>query len=285
MAWPTLALLALGKILATSLTLGMGGSGGVFTPSLYIGAVTGGAYGVLLTQLFPSLGLHPEAYALVGMGVVVAVATAAPHHGHPHRLRDDQRLRHHAPADDGRGDRADRGAAPRARLALQRLAAAPRRAPRARRRPRRARPPARGAMPTTPTRRWSARPPRVDQLLEHLGSGEQTEFPVVDPELRLGGDDHRGRPGPHRARTRASWPASSWRPTWRCPRETVKPRGHPAGGLAARWGCAARAPCPWWTPGAGRLIGMITRAHILALYQRAIAGEAPPPEGDGRGGH
>ncbi|HEX8904918.1 MAG TPA: chloride channel protein, partial [Longimicrobiaceae bacterium] len=78
MAWTTLALLALGKIVATSLTLGSGGTGGVFTPSLYIGAATGGAYGVLMTQLFPRLGLHPEAYALVGMGAVVGAATNAP---------------------------------------------------------------------------------------------------------------------------------------------------------------------------------------------------------------
>jgi CIC family chloride channel protein len=78
MAWTTLALLALGKILATSLTLGAGGTGGVFTPSLYIGAATGGAYGVLMTQLFPRLGLHPEAYALVGMAAMVGAATHAP---------------------------------------------------------------------------------------------------------------------------------------------------------------------------------------------------------------
>jgi CIC family chloride channel protein len=78
MAWTTLALLALGKILATSITMGSGGTGGVFTPSLYIGAATGGAFGVAVTQLFPSLQLHPEAYALVGMGAVVGAATQAP---------------------------------------------------------------------------------------------------------------------------------------------------------------------------------------------------------------
>lgn len=78
MAWTALALLALGKIAATSLTLGSGGTGGVFTPSLYLGAATGGAFGVLLSNLFPGLGLHPEAYALVGMGAVVGAATQAP---------------------------------------------------------------------------------------------------------------------------------------------------------------------------------------------------------------
>jgi CIC family chloride channel protein len=78
MAWTTLALLAVGKIVATALTLGSGGSGGVFTPSLFIGAATGGAFGVALDTLFPGLGLAPEAYALVGMGAVVAAATHAP---------------------------------------------------------------------------------------------------------------------------------------------------------------------------------------------------------------
>jgi chloride channel protein, CIC family len=78
MAWYGLLALALGKILATSITLNMGGSGGVFTPSLYIGAATGGAFGVALAGALPSMGLHPEAYALVGMGALVAGATDAP---------------------------------------------------------------------------------------------------------------------------------------------------------------------------------------------------------------
>jgi len=78
MAWYVLIALALGKILVTSLTLNVGGSGGVFTPSLYVGAATGGAVGVALTRIFPHAGLHPEAYALVGMGAMVAGATGAP---------------------------------------------------------------------------------------------------------------------------------------------------------------------------------------------------------------
>ena len=78
MAWYGLLALALGKILATCITLNMGGSGGVFTPSLYIGAATGGAFGVALAGLLPAMGLHPEAYALVGMGALIAGATDAP---------------------------------------------------------------------------------------------------------------------------------------------------------------------------------------------------------------
>jgi chloride channel protein, CIC family len=76
--WHALALLAAGSILATSITLNSGGSGGLFTPSLYIGAAAGGAFGVALNSLFPALGLRPEAYALVGMGAVVAAAAGAP---------------------------------------------------------------------------------------------------------------------------------------------------------------------------------------------------------------
>ncbi|MDZ4675566.1 MAG: chloride channel protein [Gemmatimonadota bacterium] len=77
-AWWGLILLALGKILLTSLTLSTGGSGGVFTPSLYVGATIGGGFGVILADLLPSLTITPEAYALVGMGAVVAAATGAP---------------------------------------------------------------------------------------------------------------------------------------------------------------------------------------------------------------
>jgi CIC family chloride channel protein len=78
LAWWMIALLAIGKILATSLTLGWGGSGGVFTPSLYVGAATGGAFGAGLLSLFPSSGIQPAAYGVVGMGAMVAAATGAP---------------------------------------------------------------------------------------------------------------------------------------------------------------------------------------------------------------
>lgn len=78
MAWYVLLALALGKILVTVLTLNFGGSGGVFTPSLFIGAATGGAVGVTLSHLFPAVGINPAVYALVGMGALVAGATSAP---------------------------------------------------------------------------------------------------------------------------------------------------------------------------------------------------------------
>jgi len=50
----------------------------VFTPSLYIGAATGGAFGAALKGLFPGLALHSGAYGVVGMGAIVAGATDAP---------------------------------------------------------------------------------------------------------------------------------------------------------------------------------------------------------------
>ncbi|HKJ91832.1 MAG TPA: chloride channel protein, partial [Longimicrobiales bacterium] len=66
------------KLLATSLTLGSGGSGGIFVPSLYLGAMTGGAIGTLAHMWFPGVTGTPGAYAMVGMGAVVAGATHAP---------------------------------------------------------------------------------------------------------------------------------------------------------------------------------------------------------------
>ena len=66
------------KMLATSLTIGSGQSGGIFAPSLFIGAMTGGAVGTLVHRLFPSITATSGAYALVGMGAVVAATTHAP---------------------------------------------------------------------------------------------------------------------------------------------------------------------------------------------------------------
>lgn len=73
-----LAILLVMKIVATSLSLGSGSSGGVFAPSLFIGAVTGGAFGKIAHSLFPALSASSGAYALVGMGAVVAGTTYAP---------------------------------------------------------------------------------------------------------------------------------------------------------------------------------------------------------------
>ncbi len=66
------------KIAATSITLGSGGSGGIFAPSLFIGAMVGGFFGWAANLIFPGMTASPGAYALVGMGAVVAGTTHAP---------------------------------------------------------------------------------------------------------------------------------------------------------------------------------------------------------------
>ncbi len=76
--WYTLAALIFLKIAATALTIGSGGSGGVFTPSLFIGAVLGGAFGFLVNALFPGVIAEPGAYAVAAMGALVAGSTHAP---------------------------------------------------------------------------------------------------------------------------------------------------------------------------------------------------------------
>jgi CIC family chloride channel protein len=71
-----LVLMAL-KIVALSLTLGSGGSGGVFAPSLFVGACLGGAFGALVHHLFPASTATYGAYALVGMAAVFSGAGRA----------------------------------------------------------------------------------------------------------------------------------------------------------------------------------------------------------------
>lgn len=66
------------KMVATSLTLGSGGSGGIFAPSLFIGAMLGGAFGIGVHQLFPAITASSGAYALVGMGAFFAVLVRGP---------------------------------------------------------------------------------------------------------------------------------------------------------------------------------------------------------------
>ncbi len=72
-----LALLVL-KLIATSLTLGSGGSGGVFAPSLFMGAMLGAAFAMTINLLFPQASLLPGAYALVGMAAVFSASAHAP---------------------------------------------------------------------------------------------------------------------------------------------------------------------------------------------------------------
>ncbi|MBF0542086.1 MAG: chloride channel protein [Nitrospirae bacterium] len=71
------------KIIATSLSLGSGGAGGVFAPSLFIGAMAGGAFGAAVNYIFPEQITYlyisqPGTYAAIGMGGFLAAATHAP---------------------------------------------------------------------------------------------------------------------------------------------------------------------------------------------------------------
>ena len=70
--------IAVGKIVTTGLTIGSGGSGGVFGPSMVIGGCGGGALGVLLHQLAPSLVPHPASFVVVGMAGFFSAAAKTP---------------------------------------------------------------------------------------------------------------------------------------------------------------------------------------------------------------
>lgn len=78
LSWYALAGLAVAKMLATAITLQGGGSGGLFTPTLFVGGVMGASAGALLQQVFPASVPQAEPYALVGMGALVASALGAP---------------------------------------------------------------------------------------------------------------------------------------------------------------------------------------------------------------
>jgi CIC family chloride channel protein len=78
LSWWLMFLLVIGKILATSITIGSGGSGGIFAPSLFIGSMAGGFFGGVVHHLFPAVTASPGAYSIVGMGAVVAATTHGP---------------------------------------------------------------------------------------------------------------------------------------------------------------------------------------------------------------
>lgn len=270
MSWSALALLALGSILATSITLNFGGSGGVFTPSLFVGAATGGSFGVALTGLFPDLGLRPEAYAIVGMGAVVAAATSAPITGMllVFEMTNDYNLvlplmlttvianvvaRRLEPDSlysgwlRRRGERLQHGA-DRDVLAGLRVA---------------------DAFDSAPEVVGETAP--IGQLVEHLGRGG-TDLPVVDEHRRLVGIiplAELGRlAGEPRERTEglvASQVA--------IPAESVAP-GDSLLDAIRRMGVRGAPSIPVVDRATGHLLGLVSRAHVLAVYERAVAGGA-----------
>jgi len=78
LAWGIMAVLVIYKILATSVTIGSGGSGGIFAPSLFVGSMLGGLYGVIVHSILPAVTATHGAYSIVGMGGVVSATTHGP---------------------------------------------------------------------------------------------------------------------------------------------------------------------------------------------------------------
>ena len=262
-----LVLLMLGKILATSITLNTGGSGGVFTPSIYIGAVTGGAFGVALSGLFPDLALRPEAYALVGMGAVVAAATHAPITGIlivfemtndyaivpplmitaviawiiAHRIEKDSLysgwLRR-------RGESFVHG---RKQDVLEGLRVAD------------------ALELNSPVINENA---TLAELLDHLSVSGHTDFPVVDDEYHLTGVITMADIG-RAARDHADLAGLLVAADLVTPSETVVPEDSLLEAVR-RLGLRGAAMIPVVDSESRKLIGITSRAHILALYERAI---------------
>ena len=77
MTWLLVCLIFL-KILATAVTLGSGGAGGVFAPALFIGTMIGGSFGSVVHKILPDSTAGPGAYASVGIGAFLAASTHAP---------------------------------------------------------------------------------------------------------------------------------------------------------------------------------------------------------------
>lgn len=275
-AWYLLALLALGKIVATAITLTTGGSGGLFTPSLFVGAAVGNAFGLLLLQVLPGLHLSAEPYALVGMGSVIAGALNAPmtgilmvwemtdnsaimlplmlsvvvSHAVARRLERDSLysgwLRR-------RGEHIEHGA-DRDVLAGLRVADA-----------------------------FERRPSVIGEetvasrFLIHLGSGTQDVFPVVAGRGTLLGvlsiadlahisRDERERHHVLLARDVAQ------------PTETLTPADSLLEAMR-RMGARGAAALPVVDRESGRLVGLLSRSDVLGLYGRILAGA--PEVGDG----
>lgn len=78
MVWSIALVLVFVKILASSMTLASGGSGGIFAPSLFMGAMLGAFFGYWVHYFFPEITAEHGAYALVAMGGLVAGTTRAP---------------------------------------------------------------------------------------------------------------------------------------------------------------------------------------------------------------
>ena len=268
MAWWLLALLALGKIFTTAVTLHSGGSGGLFTPSLYVGAAAGGAFGVALVALFPTLPLSPEAYALVGMGAVVAAATGAPITGIliVFEMTNDYAIvlplmlsvaiahlvaRHLEPDNlysgwlRRRGERIEHGA-DRDVLAGLRVS---------------------DACDGEAIVVHEGQP--LVNVLEHIGHRNQAIFPVVDDDGCLLGVLTMGDLGAV-ARADRSLDAVLLAADVVARSETLSPDDSLLDAVR-QMGVRGVASLPVVDPKTGRLVGVVNRSQILSLYERAVA--------------
>jgi chloride channel protein, CIC family len=274
MSWLILALLVIGKIVATSITLTFGGSGGVFTPSLFIGAAGGGAVGVALVHLFPGLGLSPEPYALVGMGAVVAAATGAPLTGilivfemtndygimlplmlatvianivarrlQPDNLYSGWLRRRGEAIEHG----SDRGVLTHLRVA--------------------------DALDPNP--QVVGEEATVVQLLDQLDRAAQTEFPVIDADRRLVGIvpiGALGRMAQHADTLSRVVVAADLAED--C--ESIAPDASLLDAMR-KLGVRGASVLPVVEPETGRLVGLISRANIISLYERSTAAPVTRP--------
>ncbi len=268
LAWYALLALALGKIFATAITLTGGGSGGVFTPSLYIGAATGGGFGALLAHVAPSLGVSPPAYALVGMGGLIAGATDAPITGVllVFEMTNDYGLvlplmitvvLAHAVARRferdslysgwlrRRGESIVQGAD---RDVLAGLLV-------------------RDAYEPSPRVISEAAPLPV--LLQYLGAGDQPCFPVVDPEQRLVGVITVSALGRLAAEGNGAGPLIRAVDVAE-PSEVVAPSDSLYEAVR-QMGVRGVGALPVVDPSSGRILGLITRGHIVTAYDRRLA--------------
>jgi chloride channel protein, CIC family len=278
MAWYLVFLLAAAKVVATAVTLNTGGSGGLFTPSLYVGASAGAAFGTVLVLLFPGLKLTAEPYALVGMGSVVAAALDAPmtgilmvwemtdnsaimlplmlsvvvSHFVARRMEKDSLysgwLRR-------RGEHIVHGT-DRDVLARLRVEEAFDRRPQ--------------VIPESAV---------ASQFLAHLGAGTQDVFPVVTPlgglcgvltvaDLARIAREDRERQQVLTAREAAQ------------PIETLVPEDS-LQEASRRMGARGAAALPVVDPETGHLAGLLSQSDVLSLYGRILAGVPDAVSGDG----
>lgn len=77
-AWQLLIWILIFKVIATAMTIGSGAIGGVFTPTLFIGAAFGSLYGTAMGAFFPAVASPASAYGIVGMGAFLSATTHAP---------------------------------------------------------------------------------------------------------------------------------------------------------------------------------------------------------------